>query len=149
MKKMTPTLREFFLIDESPSDDEGNPLRTADPFAPAPVHKAVGSTPTAPGMFRKDQTTSSPSPGAPKRPPEQMVKPLAKPSYPGTFVGQTWTTNDRMVGKNVAWKDRGTGDDRYGKVQSMQKVTMVWDGKDWVPQADFDMKAKQGRLAKK
>lgn len=134
---------------ETPNDDDGQPLRTPDPFAPQVPNKAVGSVPSRAGMAQKVQTITPPSLTAPKRAPGTGIKPLVKPSYRGTFVGQTQTTNGQMANKNVAWNDKTTGDKKYGKVASMQKDTVVWDGNDWVPQADFDYRAKQGQLKKK
>lgn len=51
--------------------------------------------------------------------------------------------------KNVSWKDKASGENRYGKTPSMQKVTLVWDGNDWIPQQEFNHKAKTGQLKKK
>jgi hypothetical protein len=61
------------------------------------------------------------------------------PGYPGKFVGQVWDTS-KVVSKNVSWKDKETGDPRYGKVQGKGVHRMVWDGQAWVTDDEFTKK---------
>lgn len=145
---MVYKLLEFFGLQEAiPTDDKGRPLRTQDPFAPPPKAAPPPVAPQGSGRNTKDQSRTPPSPNAVLPPPDSRKIPTyAKPQYRGTFVGQTWTTNDKTVNKNVAWQNKVTGEPGYGKVQSMQKVTLVWDGQDWIPQQEFNYKAKSGQL---
>lgn len=69
------------------------------------------------------------------------VADVIKPKYKGDFVGQTCTMNGQTIYKNVSWmKD---GQRHYGKVASLQKIMLVWDGKDWITMAEF----RRGKLA--
>lgn len=172
MRSFVPRLLEFFL-GEAPVDDEGKPLRTQDPFAP-PVKQqsptsapgGIRSTPkqsdktidalTAPGALKVGQQGYRPSSGAPRSSQGPAggkgggtTPQYAKPNYRGSYVGQSQTTNGQIDYKNTQWKDRASGENRFGRVPSMQKVTMVWDGNDWIPQADFDRKGRMGQLKKK
>lgn len=147
MKAYTPKLLEFFVREAV--DDDGQPLRTPDPFAPPVLHKAVGSSTGGAGLSQKSQQRTAPSPNAPPPPASRTIPPQAKPQYKGSYVGQTQTTNGQMDYKNVSWKDKASGENRYGKTPSMQKVTLVWDGNDWIPQQEFNHKAKTGQLKKK
>lgn len=148
-----PSLLEFFSLRglrEAPVDDEGRPLRTPDPFAPPTKMDPVGSSTQGAGLFQKPQARTEPKPPKPGQTrPGRTLAAQAKPSYRGSYVGQTWTTNGQMDYKNTQWKDRETGERRFGRVPSMNKVTMVWDGNDWIPQQEFDHKARSGQLKKK
>ena len=63
------------------------------------------------------------------------VSDAIKPKYKGDFVGQTCTMNGQTIYKNVSWmKD---GQRHFGKVPSLQKIMLVWDGDDWITMAEF------------
>ena len=75
----------------------------------------------------------------PRQPsPDRVERNFVKPKYPGKFVGQSVSTNDRMQSKPVSWEAQPTGDRRFGRVSSMGKVVVVWDGSDWVSQQEWD-----------
>jgi hypothetical protein len=172
MRSFVPRLLEFFM-GEAPVDDEGQPLRSQDPFAPPVQHKAVGSNPggiratpkqsdktmdalTQPGAQKVGQAGYRPSSSAPRGPQGNQngqgggsTQQLAKPNYRGSYVGQTQTTNGQHTYKNVSWQKKGSDERGFGKVPSMQKATVVWDGNDWISQDEFDRKARLGQLKKK
>ncbi len=166
-------LEEMFCIEAV--DDEGRPLRTPDPFAPPVKHKAAVSQVTAPGRNTKSQERTPPSPDAEWAPPDsRKVGPMAKPQYKGTFIGQTFTTKSPFYDRKVGYKKpdftgmrRGGGaigrpSDAGKRAQASSEApwmhrniptqddqTVVWDGNDWIPQSEFDYKAKQQKLGKK
>lgn len=94
--------------------------------------KMSGASPSTSGVVKQP-----PQPGAIKQTAQpETGERTDKPKYRGTFVGQTQTTNGQYVTKPTAWtkKDPVTGnpEQKFGRVQSMQKVSWTWDGNDWV-----------------
>lgn len=139
-------------------DDEGRPLRTPDPFAPPVKNKAatsslggistavppkgpapVGAMANPAGYKQRAPTPPAPGGGQQGEKPGPGGSPWLKgatsgmPQYPGTFKGHTVTQNGQLQAKGVGWKDKATGDHRFGRVQSMQKVGWTWDGSKWLP----------------
>lgn len=135
---MKISLLEFFCLESEDDDQKGLP---SNPFDP-PGIKAKKSKPSSPGLRIKpqDRVMNPARTDVQKRsiPNARLQKPQAKPGYRGNFLGQTWTTNTQTISKPVSWKDRQSGDTRYGSVPSMQKTTMVWNGDDWVTKQEFD-----------
>jgi hypothetical protein len=155
----TPKLVEVFKrqIHEAQGDE---PVASANPFdEPAkakPKLPTVGSV----GTHQKPQTRSASAPSKSAPPPQtQLQKAYSdfekhpkqaqtnaslgtgpKPPYKGKFFGQTWQTNSSVQSKPTSWIDRPTGDRKFGRVQSMGKTQLVWDGNDWITGADFDKK---------
>jgi hypothetical protein len=142
-----PSLRSVFLIRESEEDDPRKKVfkgaSPANPFdPPAAVKSPHGPNNPAAGLYQKPQTKVAPPSDpekAAKYAPDKRKVGITKPPYRGTFVGQVFRSNDRIVHKNVSWKDRETGDPRYGKVPSQTTTDLVWNGDDWVTKADFDL----------
>jgi hypothetical protein len=66
---------------------------------------------------------------------------IAKPKYNGKFIGQTVDMGGEYVSKPVSWQNKQDPEiRRYGRVQSKQTQKAVWDGTDWVSQAEFQRK---------
>lgn len=66
------------------------------------------------------------------------------PQYPGRFVGQSQTTNGREKIVRVPIKDKLNGTQRWMPVSTIGKNTLVWDGSEWIPEKDFNLKFARG-----
>jgi hypothetical protein len=64
------------------------------------------------------------------------------------LFGQVFTTNDKVGIKRVPIEDRNTGKKIWIPVETMQKVRLVWDGKDWLDERDFDLRVTKSPAAK-
>lgn len=79
-----------------------------------------------------------------------MNEKFIRPKYDGAYVGQTQTTHAQTVLKSTCWekkhpethailKDPVTGEPLkgYGKIEVIETIMIVWDGKDWQTMSDF------------
>lgn len=166
-KRNVPKLLEFFCIRET--DDRF--LKKGDPgFDDLHPRSHVGETeptfkpkPMGVGSFniRNVKSQERTPPSRAEKPPiwatshrknspptARVIPQHAKPPYRGTFIGQTFSSNDKVVSKNTSWLQKPSGDRMYGRTPSMQKVDLVWDGNDWVTDLEFRQKAKDRQLKK-
>lgn len=65
------------------------------------------------------------------------------PKFNGSFVGQRWSRAGQQRIKKVSWRDRQTGDVRFGRILGRVDQTdeMVWDGRKWIPSSEYGVKA--------
>lgn len=70
---------------------------------------------------------------------DQAALEKIKPKYPGRFKGQSYGLGKRRVPKRVCYKDPETGGFRRRSVMGWSdgEETMVWDGSNWVWEADY------------
>ena len=154
----TPKLTEIFRRVINEADDE--PVARANPFDEPALAKPKLPTVGSVGTHQKSQASSAPTKRVPE-PKTQLQKAYGdfekhgtaqasstsstsgtgpKPPYKGSFFGQTWQTNSQVEYKPTSWTDKSTGDRKYGRVSSMGKAQLVWDGNNWITAADFDRK---------
>lgn len=155
MKNFIPRLVEFFSLSEEEYDDEEldqmtSPTR-ANPFDPSPrvdIKKIDPQKMQGAGIAQKPQhPVSKPKPtaGGFKNVPN-------KPTYKGSFVGQTVDMGGQYKNRSVGWTEKpgrmgqrvsggvrspdpmstGPGKKRFGHVVTKTKNQVVWDGNDWV-----------------
>ena len=161
MMTLTELLNMYknLLESDEPEDDEmmSSPHRSfSNPFDAKPAGKVAGpttSTPMSVATSKKpDQKYSAPSgvrkndfdassPTAPKKTAPSMKPNM--PQYPGSFVGQQWNPGGTYGSKVSQFKVNPTGpaDDGWRRKSNtvLNKGTGVaWNGKEWVPQAEFD-----------
>ncbi|MFA6159174.1 MAG: hypothetical protein WC763_06150 [Candidatus Paceibacterota bacterium] len=60
---------------------------------------------------------------------------MAKPPYEGTFKGQRWSRPGTQKSRPVSWKDRITGEQKFGRILGKPAPVdeHVWNGSEWVP----------------
>ena len=153
---LIPKLANVFRrIIREVSDDE-NDVR-ANPFDEPALAKPKLPTVGSVGKYQKPQSRSVSAPSRQEEPKSQLqkaysdfekrgsgtsTKPVSgtgpKPPYKGSFFGQTWQTNAQVQQKPVSWIDKQTDKRRYGRVASMGKAELVWDGNDWITAAEFN-----------
>lgn len=99
-----------------------------------PTPQRIGDT----GKFDKQNIPKDPKLAGDAPPPPVS----AKPPYKGSFVGQTWTVNDKVAPKKFSYQDRTFGNNKYGAKEAETKKSLVWDGNDWVSKDVFDKQVK-------
>ena len=154
IKDMT-TLLEFFAIDEAEGDDLDDddldaltrPNRSfANPFDERP--KATPKADAGVGSLTRTikQKGGMMTPPDPPRissiSGEPIVhkdkyKPAVKPSYPGSFIGQTVKTNAEVGTAKQRWQNKKTGEWGGRTIPSQKYIEMTWNGEDWVTAAEW------------
>lgn len=161
-KKLNEILKiEAFDDDDAELDVQTSPYRSfSDPFNSTPVAKAKVQDPgTKMSIGKPKPTLAPPSSNAIQKAkavqasnfgdtskPSSLPKPYVKPNYKGSFVGQVWKTNSKVVNKSPMAQDKQTGTLKHiGDSPTQTYAELVWDGNDWVTKAAWDMKNKNGK----
>jgi hypothetical protein len=67
-------------------------------------------------------------------------RPLLKPSYKGSFVGQVWQPRGETQKWSNRYFDAGSGTDKRSTGErETKRDALYWDGSDWVTKANFVM----------
>lgn len=143
-------------LDDDELDMKTDPRRSfSNPFDSRPSGKVIGTQRhDVGGMSRTTKPSMAPpaatvKPGdmsadAPTAPPER--KPITKPPFKGSFVGQVHHPGGAYVDKKAAWQVKGPQGPEWRRrnVQGFQKHddALVWDGQDWVTSGVWDAKVK-------